>query len=194
MAHIQAIGANLFSDLSVGFPATALTSTTAAALNSAATWQAVFANEIANIGGTKAANAFVRVKNVREFPELGIPPNLANVPVYGSATSQQIQAQADLPSSEVTLNLVMADWSKDAGVLLGNAVGDGGLYAFRFTLMNSEPAGYASTVGGLGTVANSQWYWVGSIDSFLVTPSLSDSGTGKLAYSIKSKLFGAYTI
>jgi hypothetical protein len=199
MAHIQAIGANLYTDLSVGAPATALTAAGAAALTTATGWQALFASEIANVGGTKAANAFVRVTNVREFPEIGIPPNLVNVPVYGQATSQQVQAQSDMPSMEVTVNLVMADWSKDAGVILGNAVGDGSLYAFRFTLLNAEPTGttatkWASTAGGLGTVPNSQWYWAGSVDSFLVSPSLSDAGTGKVAFSVKTKLFGAYTI
>jgi len=100
---------------------------------------------------------------------------------------------------EITMNFVASDWSKDAGVLLGNAVGDGNQYVFRFTLMNSQSTGtgatkYASTAGGLGTVQNSQYYWVGKIEALLVKPNLTDSNVGTITITVQSQVYGAYTI
>ena len=94
MAHITSIGAGMFSDMSVAMPSTNLSAAALAALDTAAEFQALFADEIQSVGGTKAAGAFTRIKNVREFPSMGTPPNIVNVPVYGSKTSQQIQGQS----------------------------------------------------------------------------------------------------
>ena len=199
MTQLSAIGAGFFSDLSVYMPATQLTTAQLAALDAAAEFNALFTNEIASQGGTKAAGTFVRMKNVREFPAMGTPPNVVNVPAYGSKTSQQIQGQADAPSMEITLNYVGTDWSKDVGNILGNAVGDGKQYVFRFTLLNSEPTGtgdtkYASTTAGVGTVENSIWYWVGKIDALQINPQLSDANTSTVTLTVQSALYGAYTV
>lgn len=197
MAHISSIGAGLFSDLAVAMPSTPPSFST---LDTAGEFQALFATEIAAVGGTKAAGTFVRVQNVREFPGMGTPPNIVNVPVYGSKTSQQIQGQSDAPSIEISMNLVPATWAKtDATYLLGNAVGDGNQYVFRFTLLNADSTGtadtkYASTVGGLGTVGNSQWYWIGKMEALLVNPQLTDANTGTLTISVQSPFYGAYTV
>lgn len=199
MAHISSIGAGMFSDLAVAKPASALSAAALAALDSAAEFQALFATEIDSIGGTAAANTFVRIKNVREFPSMGTPPNVVNVPVYGSATSQQIQGQADAPSMEITLNYVAAEWAKEVGNLLGNMVGDGNQYVFRFTLMNSESTGagatkYASTSAGVGTVQNSQYYWIGKLEALQVSPQLTDANTATITITIQSDFYGAYTV
>ena len=199
MAHIASIGAGFFSDLSMATPATNLTAAQIAALDTAAEFQALFATEIASIGGTKAANTFTRVKNVREFPAMGTPPNVVNVPTFGSKTSQQIQGQSDAPSMELTLNFISAEWAKEATNVLGSAVGDGKQYVFRFTLMNSEPTGsgdtkYASTSAGVGTVENSQFYWVGKLEALQVSPQLSDANTATITITIQSNFYGAYTI
>ena len=196
MAHINSIGAGMFSDLAVAVPASAPTFAT---LDTAAEFQALFATEIESIGGTKAANTFVRIKNVREFPAMGTPPNVVNVPTYGQASSQQIQGQSDAPTMEIQINLVPADWAKEAGNILGNMVGDGNQYVFRFTLMNTESTGsgatkFASTTGGIGTVQNSQYYWIGKIDALQVTPQLTDANTGTVTITIQSKFYGAFTI
>jgi hypothetical protein len=198
MAHINSIGAGIFSDLAIGMPATPITPAAIAALDTAAEWQALFATEIDSQGGTKAANTFVRVKNVREFPPIGIPPNVVNVPTYGQKTSQQIQGQSDAPSLEITINFIAADWAKESGILLGQAVGDGVQYPFRFTLLNTEPTGsgatkYASTAAGLGGVQNSQYYWIGKIDAIQVSPQLTDANTATVTMTIQSAFFGAYT-
>lgn len=199
MAHIASIGAGVFSDLSVAMPGVDFTSSALSALDTAAEYQALFATEIESQGGTKGTNTFVRIKNVREFPAMGTPANVVNVPVYGSKTSQQIQGQSDAPSMEITLNYVPADWAAESANLLGSAVGDGKQYVFRFTLLNSEPIGsgatkYSSTAGGIGTVQNSQFYWYGKIDALLVNPQLTDANTATLTMTIQSKMYGAYTI
>ena len=199
MTHITSIGAGMFSDLAIAVPATPLSAAALAALDTAGEFQALFDSEIASAGGTKGINTFVRVDNIREFPAMGTPPNVVNVPVYGSMTSQQIQGQADAPSLEITLNYIPADWADEASNLLGSMVGDGNQYVFRFTLMNSEPTGtgatkYASTAGGLGTVENSQYYWIGKVEALQVSPQLTDSNTATITMTIQSDFFGAYTI
>lgn len=199
MSHITAIGAGIFSDMSIACPATDLTPAAIAALDTDIEFQALFANAIESIGGTKAAGTFVRIKNVRSFPAMGVPPNVVNVPGFGSKTSQQIQGQSDAPSMEITMNYVPAEWAKTAGNILGNMVGDGKQYCFRFTLLNDEPTGlttatkYASTAGGVGTVGNSQYYWIGKLDALLVNPQLTDANTATLTITIQSAFFGAYT-
>lgn len=197
MAHITSIGAGVFTDLSIANPATPLSSAAIAALDTGAEFQALFATAIESIGGTPAANTFLQVKNAREFPAIGTPPNVVNVPVYGQKTSQQVQGQSDSPSFEITLNFVAAEWAN--GTLLGNMVGDGATRVFRFTLLNSQPTGtgatkYASTAPGLGTVENSQYYWSGKIEAMQVSPQLTDANTATITLTIQSAIFGAYTI
>jgi hypothetical protein len=191
MAHISSIGAGMFSDLSVCMPNTP---PNFSALDTQAEFDALFATQIESNGGTKGNNTFVRVKNVREFPAMGTPPNIVNVPTYGQKTSQQIQGQADAPSMEIQVNFVATDWSSSS--LLGAAVGDGNQYVFRFALLNTEPPGYVSTAGmtGLGAVQNSVWYWIGKLEAFVVNPQLTDANTATITLSVQSKFFGAYTI
>lgn len=195
MAHITSIGAGMFSDMAVAMPATQLSSAQLAALNTATAFQALFASEIESVGGTKGTGTFVRIKNVREFPSMGTPPNIVNVPVYGSRISQQIQGQADAPSIELTVNYVPAEWA--AGTLLGNAVGDGKQYVFRFALMNAEPVAYKSDsktpANGIGSVQNSQYYWIGRIEALQVNPQLTDANTATVTISVQSEFFGAFT-
>ena len=193
MAHISSIGAGMFSDLAI---AAASADPTFSTLDTQAEFDALFATEINSAGGTKATNTFVRVSNVREFPSMGTPPNIVNVPVYGQKSSQQIQGQSDAPNLEITVNYIPADWA--AGTILGDMVGNGKLAVFRFALLNSEPTGngatkYASTVAGIGTVQNSVYYWIGKAEAMLVNPQLTDANTATITLSIQSKFYGAYT-
>lgn len=191
MTHLSSLGAGMFSDLAV-----AVTSTWAAVTADVDTeFHALFATEAA----PGASGTFTRIKNVREFPSLGTPANIVNVPVYGSKTSSQIQGQADAPNLELTLNYVAADWA--SGTTLGGLVGNGKQYAFRFALLNAQPPGYSSTASptGLGgatatPVENSVWYWVGKIEALLVNPQLTDANTATLTLSVQSPFYGAYTI
>jgi hypothetical protein len=197
MSHISSIGAGMYSDLAVAILSPALTAAQFAALDTDAEFQAKFGAEVASIGGVASTDTFVRIKNVREFPAMGTPPNIVNVPVYGQATSQQIQGQADAPSMEITINYIPAEWA--AGTLLGGLVGDGKQHIFRFTLLNAQPTGvvtetkFASTTGGLGSVENSQYYWIGKLDALQVNPNLTDANQATLAITMQSAFFGAYT-
>jgi len=191
MAHISTIGAGLYSDLSVCIDTVQIA--TAWASQTEANLKACFAAELANGSApTATTGEFIRIKNVREFPAMGTPPNIVNVPVYGQKSTQQIQGQSDAPSMEIQLNYIGTDWQKAANYL-GNMVADGNRYLFRFALLNTQPASYESTVGGLGSTANSQYFWFGKIDSILVTPSLTDANTATIALTIQSDVHGAYT-
>jgi len=197
MPHITTIGAGLFSDLS--FSTDTAFSTSAASGYIDTDWQAFFATSIA-LGAAGGTGKFRRLGNVREFPQMGTPPNIVNVPVYGAKTSSQVQGQADAPTFEVTLNFVPEDW-KNATDYLGKYVGNGTAYAFRFTLLNAEPAGYASTQAGLGTVKggsagsgkNSQYFWGGKLEALQVSPQLTDANTAIITISIQTVFAGAFT-
>jgi len=181
MAHINSIGAGIYSDLSVS-------TDTVPAVHNKTNFDALFAS--IDFGVTAH-----RITNVREFPSMGTPPNIVNVPVYGQATSQQIQGQSDAPSIELQLNYVPADWAD--GTNLGGLVGDGNQYVFRFALLNARPEGaegYASSATGIGDVANSYYYWVGKIEALQVNPQLTDSNTATVTISIQSDFYGAYTV
>jgi len=193
MTHIASIGAGLYSDLSVCVDTAARD--TAIATPTKANFDLCFANFLA-LGAAVGAptGEFRRVTNIREFPSMGTPPNIVNVPVYGSATSQQIQGQSDAPSMEITVNLVGTDW-QNAANYLGELVGDGVQKIFRFSLLNTEPtAGYASVAGELGTVENSIYYWVGKMDALQVNPQLTDANTATVTMTIQSDFYGAYTV
>lgn len=196
MAHITSIGAGMFSDLSVAVPGTPPALNIMQGLSSYANFKAYFTTEIASVGGVPASGTFVSLANVREFPALGTPPNVVNVPNYGSATSQQIQGQADPDAIELTLNYVPADWA--SGTILGDSVGDGKLKIFRFTLLNTRPTAsgptrLASDVAGLGTVENSQYFFLGKVDALQVNPQLTDANQATVTVTLQSKFFGAFT-
>lgn len=197
MAHITSIGAALYSDLSVHFGANADTNVSVPATPDVITnWATLFSVQATSAGAT----SFTRIINVREFPSMGTPPNIVNVPVYGQKTSQQIQGQADAPTIEITINYIPSEWA--AGTLLGDSVGDSTQHAFRFTLLNAQPPGYTSIAGttSLGgdtsdgtTTANTQYYWIGKIEALLVNPNLTDATTATLTLSLQSDFYGAFT-
>lgn len=196
MAHITSIGAGMFSGLAIATPAAAMTAAQLAELDTYSEFAALFATEIKSQGGVPAAGAFCDVANVREFPPLGTPPNVVNVPNYGSATSQQIQGQADPSSMELTLNYIPSDWA--TGTVLGGKLGNGIVQVFRFSLLNADPTGsgptkLASLPAGLGTVENSQWFFLGKLEALQVNPQLTDANQATVTVTLQSRFFGAYT-
>jgi hypothetical protein len=190
MSFISSIGASIFTDLAVYNG----TVTDFSAIDTQAEFDALFATENATAG----AATFQRIQNVREYPPVGTPANVVNVPVYGQKTSQQIQGQSDAPSFELQVNYVASDWVNTTGKV-GSFVGDGKQHVFRFALLNVEPTGsgatrYASTSAGLGTVENAVFYFLGKIEALLITPALTDASTATLTITIQSAFYGAYTI
>lgn len=179
MAHIASITAGIYT--SIAYNATAVASVSAADT----------ASELIALFSTQP----VEVKNVREFPEIGTPANIVNVPVYGQKTSVQVQGQSDAPTLEFTLNYVPADM-----VALQALVGNGQLYAFQIAICSQKPANLQQSAStGIGTAvatiptANTVFNFLGKFEAFLVTPSLSDSVQAKLTLSMQTELFGPFT-
>jgi len=180
MAHITSIGAGIYSALAVN--TTAITNITSA--DTLAELVALFADD----------TSFKEVKNVREFPQIGTPANIVNVPVYGSATSQQIQGQSDAPNLEITINYVPSEWDPTVVGGLGGKIGDGKQYAFQFSLLNSKPASLETNATGLGAGANSNFYFVGKLEALLVSPQLTDANQATLTLSVQSQFYGPATV
>ena len=198
MTHINSIGVGIYSDLSVYSIADAALPATPATITN---WVTLFATELATAQTVAAANSFWRIQNVREFPSIGTPANIVNVPNYGTKTSKQVQGQADAPTIEITLNYVPLDWAPTTNTL-GATVGNGKSYLFRFSLLNAQPASYATTSAGMGSVVggvagsnnNSQWYWQGKVEALLINPQLTDANTATLTISVQSEFYGAFTV
>ena len=64
-----------------------------------------------------------------------------------------------------------------------HAVNDGVRYAQEL----------ASLAAGLGTVENSQWFFLGKLEAQQVTPNLTDSNTATVTITLQSRFFGAFT-
>jgi hypothetical protein len=211
MAHLSSVSAAMFTDLSVavGVPALGIAQSPQPATLDAAGFAALFTTTSAT------ALKYLQIGNIRSFPAVGAPANIVNVPVFGQRQSQTIGGQSDAPSLEITINYVPALWSKGAtpttwaanvvataGSELANMVGDGQRRAWRMALLATQPTGatlgptqsqYDSNAGGLGKVENSVVYWLGKLESLLITPSLTDATTATLAFSIQSDFYGPYT-
>jgi hypothetical protein len=180
MAHITSIGAGIFSAMAVN--TTEITDLTSV-------------DDLTElVGKFTSAATFTEIKNVREFPQIGTPANIVNVPVYGQKTSSQIQGQSDSPNLEVTLNYIPSEWTPSSA--LGALVGNGKVYAFQFSMLNAKPAGLHTTAGatGLGSVNNSNFYFVGKIEALLVSPQLTDANQATLTLSSQGGFFGPATV
>jgi hypothetical protein len=163
----------------------------------------------ANFSGSTTSGArgdYVEIKNIRDMPAFGTPANIVKVPVYGQAQTQSIGAQSDAPDLELSINFVADDWAKvnstfgnpsgsSAGTgTLGDAVADGVAKVFQFALLPAKPTSLNALVGGVGTVPNALIYFVGKMESLLITPSRDDASTATVALSIQSDFYGPYTV
>ena len=135
---------------------------------------------------------FAVMPNVREFPDVGTPANLVNVPQYGQSVTSQVQAQADAVSLEFVFNYVPSVWEPSATI--GALVGDGSPYVFQYVVCSAEPPNFEATTTGLGTVPNAIWYFSGKLESQLFSNSLSDATTMRLAVSLPTgTVYGPFT-
>ena len=178
MAHISTIGASIFSDL--WYNKTASTSLPA----DEAAWETLFAT----------AGDISEVGDIREFPSVGTPANIVNVPVYGQSTSSQVQGQADAPQLDFTINLRTSTAYGTDGV--GTLVQNGSLYEFRFSLVNASN-GAADGVfvdSGDTVVEHSSWYFRAQVAALLVNPSLTDASTAVLTLAIDGDFAGPFTV
>jgi len=172
MAHISSLGAGIFSYLDV------YSGSTDPASEDAAGYAALF------VSGNSAD--IDRMPSVREFPSIGTPANIVNVPVYGQNTSSQIQGQADAPTLEVTVNYVANDMT-DFHTLIGTEV------YFRF-MMCSGAVDLTTSLGATLATSNTEFYFKGKIEAILVNPALTDATTATVTLSAQSDFFGPATI
>jgi len=183
MAHISSLGAGVYTYLDL-FKGT---------LGAYVTAGEAAAEFVGTVPGTADAD-HVRMPSVREFPSVGTPANIVNVPVFGQATSSQVQGQADAPSLEVTVNYVADDMATTIHPLIGQQA------LFRFMMVNKaitadeaaeDSAGWTSWAGTGGE--NTCFYFVGKIEAILVNPSLTDATTATVTLSAQSDFLGPQT-
>jgi len=159
-----------------------------------------------------AARAFGRI---REFPNLGIPANIVNVPQYGQASSSQVAGQSDPPNLDFTFNYVPAQH-----YFIESLRSSGVARLFRVRLANGElikSAGNSLVNGSGGTdealsgadvilpyelegaTANgvlrefSDFYFFGSVASFEIVPSLTDANQLNVSLTIDGQLSGPWS-
>ena len=176
MAHISSLGAGIFTYLDIfkgTIPANTETTSAMAALF------------VGTTPGTADAD-HVRMPSVREFPSIGTPANIVNVPVYGQKTSSQVQGQSDAPTLEVTVNYVPSEMEALHDLIGTNAV-------FRFMMAAqavTEDEGADTTLA----VDNTEFYFLGKIEAILVNPALTDANTATVTLSAQSDFFGPATL
>jgi len=137
------------------------------------------------------AKAFGRI---REFPNLGIPANVVNVPQYGQGASSQIAGQSDAPSLDFTFNYVPEEHKF---ISLLREGGENRL--FRIRLSNAQQvedtAGVIlpyETVQGSGSDMRefSDFFLFGSVASFEIVPNLTDSNQLNVTLTIDGEMRG----
>lgn len=178
MAHISSLGAGIFTYIDV------FKGTIAGDVDTAAEVAALF---VGTTPGTPDAD-HLRFPSVREFPSIGTPANIVNVPVYGQKTSSQVQGQSDAPSLEVTVNYVAEDM--EAFHTLSNS---NDTLAFRF-MMCATSVDAASGSAATLAVENTEFYFLGKVEAIMINPALTDTSTATITLSTQSEFFGPATI
>jgi hypothetical protein len=173
MAHINSLQAGIFSYLDIYTGSTDSSGYTDAA-------------EFAALFSTANSADIDRMPSVREFPSVGTPANIVNVPVYGQKTSSQVQGQADAPSLEITVNYVPEDMT-DFHDLIGTVA------VFRF-IMCEASTDLATSLGATIATNNTEFYFRGKIEAILVNPQLTDATTATVTLSAQSDFFGPATV
>jgi len=172
MAHIDSLGAGIFTYLDI------YSGSSTPATENAAGYADLFV--------TVNATDVDRMPSVREFPSIGTPANIVNVPVYGQNTSSQIQGQADAPTLEVTVNYVANDMT-DFHTLIGTEV------YFRF-MMCSGAVDLTTSLGATLATSNTEFYFKGKVEAILINPALTDQTTATVTLSTQSDFFGPATL
>jgi hypothetical protein len=185
MAHISDLRAGIYTYLDIH------TVAPVDATDTAAEFAALFVGSTPGTadtsdGDTTGVAEHFRMPSVREFPSIGTPANIVNVPVYGQATSSQVQGQADAPNLEVTINYNATD-AGDLHDLIGKAV------TFRFMMVDAACTLDEAANTTLSGKANTAFYFNGKVEAILVNPSLTDATTATVTLSTQSDFFGPAT-
>jgi len=185
MAHISDLRAGIFTYLDMYTAASGL-----AAADTDAEMKALFVGSTPGTatsadGQVTGVDTHLTFPSVREFPSIGTPANIVNVPVYGQKTSSQVQGQADAPSLEVTVNYNATEMA-DLHALIGTQI------AFRF-MMAAAACTLDERVNTAFTTANTSFFFKGKIEAILVNASLTDATTATITLSTQSDFIGPST-
>lgn len=190
MAHITSIGASKFTTLDY------VENSANDANSAAADLHGLFCGNSATILATDVQtdetidSGVSHVGNIREFPSLGTPANIVNVPVYGQSTSSQVSGQSDAPSLEFTVNYVPSAHASLDVLRKANT-----RLCFRVRITDAD-----ITTDAAGVVTADQldkfadFYFFGTIASFEITPSLSDSLQATIAVTIEGDFSGPFSL
>ena len=181
MAHISSITAVRFTELAIS------TATVSAedrrnmvADSEAALFRTAFATP----------SMVTSIGQVREFPNLGTPANIVNVPNYGASISSQVGGQADAPDLTFTLNYVPGE----AGHARLNELRTAGEpVSFRARLTDVENIGTLTMGVPDSDIEFDDLYWTGRIVSFEIVPALNDSMQANVAVTIEGDFAGPVT-
>jgi len=194
MPHISSIGAGMYTSLTfLNSPVEEGTGSTAGTVYKGDTpveWIDMF--ETSGTPWTAGTDA-VNFGRIREFPNLGIPANIVNVPQYGQAVSSQIAGQSDAPSMDFTFNYVPTEHAFIDAMRQG-----GEQYLFRVRLANAkqEVTDTGVNVPSLDADGNvteaSDFFFFGSVASFEIVPNLTDSNQLNVTLTIDGEMEGPY--
>jgi hypothetical protein len=190
MAHITSIGASKFTTLDY------VVNTANNAASAAAELHGLFAGNSTAILATDTqtdetvASGVEHVGNIREFPSLGTPANIVNVPVYGQSTSSQVSGQSDAPSLEFTVNYIPSAHASLDTLRKSNT-----RLCFRVRITDAD---VSTDAAGVTTADNADkfadFYFFGKIASFEIAPSLSDSLQATIAVTIEGDFNGPFSL
>jgi len=162
---------------------------------------------------TANARAFGRI---REFPNIGIPANIVNVPQYGQPSSSQVVGQSDPPNLDFTFNYVPS-----IHYFIDDLRASGETKLFRIRLSNGElvksqggtaanesggtdgagsadvqlPYEWQNGAGDDGSTIRefSDFYLFGSVASFEIVPALTDANQVNVSLTIQGQLSGPWS-
>jgi len=185
MAHISDLRAGIFTYLDMYTAAAGL-----AAADTDTEFKELFVGSTpgtadATDGQVTGVDTHLTFPSVREFPSIGTPANIVNVPVYGQKTTSQVQGQSDAPSLEVTVNYNATDMA-DLHALIGTQI------AFRF-MMAAAACTLDERVNTAFTTANTSFFFKGKIEAILVNSSLTDATTATITLSAQTDFIGPST-
>jgi hypothetical protein len=194
MPNITSIGAGMYTSLAyIDLPCVegaAADATEVGKGDTAAEWIAYF--EATGTPWTVGADAKA-FGRIREFPNLGVPANVVNVPQYGQPVSSQITGQSDAPSMDFTFNYVPEEHK-----FIAEMRESGETFLFRVRLSNAKQAVDVDGVnlpllddGALREF--SDFYFFGSVASFEVVPNLTDSNQLNATLTIDGGMSGPHS-
>jgi hypothetical protein len=203
MPNISSIGAGMYTSLAYStlpvVEGTASANTEIGKLDDPSIWVDAFESGDTTNGFTVVDTAR-NIGRIREFPNLGIPANIVNVPQYGQAVSSQIAGQSDAPSMDFTFNYVPTEHA-----FIEEMRSSGELFLFRVRLANAKQDVSQATIdtgGGVNLptvdddgniVESSDFYFFGKVASFEIVPNLTDSNQLNVSMTIDGEMVGPAT-